>query len=368
LGRQANAASALGRLIHGGQADPAQPFQQALHDGQVHAAADHGGVLRGEGAERAVGQGQPGWIGPGGIPLIIENSPGRGQQFRARRAVCGLAQGRVGQPAAMLPGGAAERVGHGLRLAARIGDPARHELPGQLVAPLGHGDGEFPGGTAVELGGASGAWPPAPGAPRELDLEQAIVHELVEVELGPVPRHARPQALSLQLALRRLWSDHVIWTREYVVAAIANAPDAQAVAGRLLANQEHIGSAVVPFYGEQAGEALTGLLKQHIMVAVELIEAAKAADQDKFADADRRWDANARDIAAFLSSANPHWPEHDVADLLSQHLKLTKDEATARLQQRWEDDIEAFDQIFTEILTVADVLSAGIVKQFPDRF
>ena len=177
-----------------------------------------------------------------------------------------------------------------------------------------------------------------------------------------------PQALSLQLALRRLWSDHVIWTREYVVAAIADAPDAQAVAGRLLANQEHIGSAVVPFYGEQAGQALTGLLKQHIMVAVELIEAAKAADQDKFADADRRWDANARDIAAFLSSANPHWPEHDVADLLSQHLKLTKDEATARLEQRWEDDIEAFDQIFTEILTVADVLSAGIVKQFPDRF
>ena len=182
----------------------------------------------------------------------------------------------------------------------------------------------------------------------------------------PVP--ASPEALSLQLALRRLWADHVIWTREYVVAAIANSPDAQAVAGRLLANQEHIGSAIVPFYGEQAGQALTGLLRQHIMVAVELIEAAKTGTQDKFADADRRWDQNARDIASFLSSANPNWPERDVVDLLSQHLKLTKDEATARLQQRWEDDIEAFDQIFTEILTVSDVLSTGIVKQFPDRF
>ena len=182
----------------------------------------------------------------------------------------------------------------------------------------------------------------------------------------PVP--ASPEALSLQLALRRLWADHVIWTREYVVAAIANSPDTQAVAGRLLANQEHIGSAIVPFYGEQVGQALTGLLRQHIMVAVELIEAAKTGDEDKFADADRRWDQNARDIASFLSSANPNWPEHDVVDLLSQHLKLTKDEATARLQQRWEDDIEAFDQIFTEILTVSDVLSTGIVKQFPDRF
>jgi hypothetical protein len=174
--------------------------------------------------------------------------------------------------------------------------------------------------------------------------------------------------VSLQLALRRLWWDHVVWTREYIVAAVANAPDAQAVAGRLLANQEHIGSAIVPFYGEAAGEALTDLLKQHIMVAVELIEAAKTGDQEKFADADRRWDANAKDIASFLSSANPNWPEDDVVDLLSQHLKLTKDEATARLAQRWADDIDAFDQIVTEILTVSDVLAAGIIKQFPERF
>ncbi len=179
---------------------------------------------------------------------------------------------------------------------------------------------------------------------------------------------ATNEQMSLQLALRRLWSDHVIWTREYVVAAIANAPDASAVAGRLLANQEHIGSAIVPFYGEQAGQTLTDLLKQHILIAVDLIEAAKAGDADKFAAADRRWDDNAGNLAALLSSANPYWPERDVVDLLGQHLKLTKDEATARLERRWEDDIEAFDQIFTEILTVADVLYDGIVKQFPDRF
>jgi hypothetical protein len=176
------------------------------------------------------------------------------------------------------------------------------------------------------------------------------------------------EQISLRLALRRLWWDHVIWTREYVVAAIAGAPDAQAVAGRLLANQEHIGNAIVPFYGQAAGSALTDLLKQHIMVAVDLIEAAKSGNQEKFADADQRWDANARDIAAFLSGANPNWPEHDVVDLLSQHLKLTKDEATARLQQDWPADIDAFDQIVTEILTIADVLAAGIVKQFPERF
>jgi hypothetical protein len=177
-----------------------------------------------------------------------------------------------------------------------------------------------------------------------------------------------PQALSLQLALRRLWADHVIWTREYVVAAIADAPDAGAVAGRLLKNQEDIGNAVVPFYGEAAGSRLTELLKEHVMIAVDLIAAAKTGEQAKFANADAAWDRNAANIASFLAAANPNWPEKDVADLLGQHLALTKNEAVARLKGNWEDDIQAFDEIFTEILTVADVLAAGIVKQFPDRF
>ncbi len=177
-----------------------------------------------------------------------------------------------------------------------------------------------------------------------------------------------PSELSLKEGLRRLWSDHVIWTRDYVVAAIANSPDADTVATRLLKNQEDIGNAIVPFYGKEAGEGLTDLLKQHIMIAVELIEAAKGGDEEKFADADKKWDQNAAEIASFLSNANPNWPEKDVVDLLNQHLVLTKDEAVARLEQRWEDDIEAFDQIFTEILTVSDVLAAGIVKQFPEKF
>lgn len=34
----------------------------------------------------------------------------------------------------------------------------------------------------------------------------------------------KPAALSLRLGMHRLWTDHVIWTREYVVAAIAGTP------------------------------------------------------------------------------------------------------------------------------------------------
>jgi len=179
-----------------------------------------------------------------------------------------------------------------------------------------------------------------------------------------MPDHRTP----LRMGMRKLWADHVIWTREYIVAAVAGTPDAEAAAGRLLQNQVDIGNAIVPFYGAAAGTALTGLLKQHILIAVDLVSAAKAGDNARFQDADHRWSSNVEEIAGLLSGANPNWPKKDVLDLLNLHLKLTKGEAVARLQKDWAADVRAFDDIFTEINTVADTLTDGIVAQFPARF
>jgi hypothetical protein len=173
---------------------------------------------------------------------------------------------------------------------------------------------------------------------------------------------------SLKLAMRRLWSDHVIYTRCYIISAIAALQDAQATATRLLKNQEDIGNAIIPFYGKEAGNKLTELLQEHIKIAVELVAAAKTGDQQKFGEADKRWTENANQIAAFLSGANPNWPKKDVTDLLSLHLKITKEEAVARLTGKWEEDIQKFDEIYTEIMVLSDALSDGIVKQFPDKF
>lgn len=173
---------------------------------------------------------------------------------------------------------------------------------------------------------------------------------------------------SLRMALRRLWADHVIWTRQYIVAFAADMPDAGNAATRLLTNQEHLGNAIVPFYGQAAGTALADLLKRHILIAVDLLKAAKAGDDAEFGRQDELWSKNAGEIAALLAGANPYWPERDVLDLLSVHLKLTKDEAVARLTGKWDADVAAFDDIFTEINTVSDTLAEGIIAQFPDRF
>lgn len=172
----------------------------------------------------------------------------------------------------------------------------------------------------------------------------------------------------VRIALRKLWSDHVIWTRQYIVAAVGGTPDADEAAGRLLKNQEDIGAAIVPYYGQAGGDGLTKLLKEHILIAVDLIEAAKSGNDADFKKHDERWSANAAEIAKFLSGANPHWPEKDVLDLLSLHLQLTKGEVVARLQKDWAADVKAFDDIFNEIMVLADALYDGLAAQFPEKF
>ena len=99
-----------------------------------------------------------------------------------------------------------------------------------------------------------------------------------------------------------------------------------------------------------------------------LLRTWNAGDDAAFARHDARWTANMREIASFLAGANPHWPVADVTDLLALHLRLTKDEAVARLGGDWAADVKAFDDIFTEILVVADTLHDGLVAQFPERF
>lgn len=176
------------------------------------------------------------------------------------------------------------------------------------------------------------------------------------------------QRCSLRTAMRKLWSDHVWWTRNYLIAAIANTPDLKATTERLLKNQEDIGTAIVPYYGKQAGEQLTKLLKEHILIAADVVAAAKAQKTAQLKDADAKWHVNADAIASFLSAANPYWPYDAIKDMMYEHLKLTTQEAVARLKQDWKADIETFEKVFDEIMMMSDSLTVGIVKQFPEKF
>jgi hypothetical protein len=169
--------------------------------------------------------------------------------------------------------------------------------------------------------------------------------------------------------MRRLWFEHVHWTRLAIVSFAAGLPDLQPTLNRLLRNQDDIGSAIAPYYGAKAGKRLSSLLRAHILGAVDVLEAAKTGNPTGLARAQRRWNANSDSIAAFLSSANPeHWPPSVLRSMLRAHLAVTTKEAVARLEGRWAADIKAAGEVERQMLHMADALSAGIVAQFPDRF
>lgn len=182
-------------------------------------------------------------------------------------------------------------------------------------------------------------------------------------------QHQHTSADSLHDTMRSLWEDHVVWTRLYILSAIADSPDKDATTQRLLQNQDDIGNAIAPYYGEGAGAQLAELLREHILGAAALLDAAQSGDQTAVDTASAAWYANADEIAAFLNALNPdQWPVDALKSQMKMHLDMTLAEVTDHLNGDYAADVADFDRIRTHILNLADLLSQGIEAQFPDQF
>ena len=184
-----------------------------------------------------------------------------------------------------------------------------------------------------------------------------------------VEARAKTDAQTFHDAMRKLWEDHITWTRFVIVGTFEDAPDLSLSTQRLLQNHVDIGNAIKPFYGEEAGNQLTALLTDHILIAAEILQAAKTGDTAALTDARERWYANADDIAEFLNAANPeNWPLEEMSAMMREHLDLTLQEAVTYLNGDYAGSIAAYDQIHNQALEMADMLSEGIIRQFPKKF
>src|SRR4030095_827687 len=172
----------------------------------------------------------------------------------------------------------------------------------------------------------------------------------------------------LRTAMRKLWEDHVTWTRNVIFCIMDGLPGTDQAVTRLLKNQDDIGNAVKTYYGDDAGKKLSELLRVHITTAADLLKAAKSDNNAAFDDANKKWIANADEISDFLSKANPNWALEDMKMMMHDHLKLTTNEAVARKKKDYDADVKAYEQVHDEILKMSDMLTDGVVKQFPDKF
>ena len=174
--------------------------------------------------------------------------------------------------------------------------------------------------------------------------------------------------VGLLLQMRVLWEEHVVWTRMLIISIAGNLSDTQPVTERLLRNYDDMEEAFLPYYGEEAAKEYGGLVEDHLLIAADLVKAAKAGNSTAVADATMQWYQNADNISIFLNETNPSWGLNETKAMWYNHLNLTKQEAVARLNKNYTADIDLFDTIRRQAAGMAGDQTQGIVEQFPDKF
>jgi hypothetical protein len=175
-------------------------------------------------------------------------------------------------------------------------------------------------------------------------------------------------AYELSNKIRELWEQHTVWTRSTIYSLVFELPDLAFVTDRLLQNPDDFGNLFSEYYGDRIGIQLRDLLRDHLVIAADLVKASKAGDTKAAAEIERKWYANGDEITAFLSSINPYWSEDEWKSMFRTHLGLVKAEAVNLLTKNYEDESSVYDELERQALDMADLMLHGIVMQFPQRF
>lgn len=163
---------------------------------------------------------------------------------------------------------------------------------------------------------------------------------------------------------RELWEEHIMWTRSFIISTVSELDDLEYVTHRLLRNPTDFANVFRLYYGDEIAKEFEKLFTEHLTIAANLVNHAKAGDTEA-ANQDRSdWYKNADEIISFLASINPYWSMKKFQSLFYHHLKMTEDEAVYRLTGKYAQDIINYDIIQSEALKMADIMSYGILEQF----
>ena len=173
---------------------------------------------------------------------------------------------------------------------------------------------------------------------------------------------------SFEARMYRLWTDYAVWSRQYMIAAVDERPELTESAARWLRTADDLGAAFGEFYARAPARRIAKLLKQHVTVAIDLIEAARLGDKLRFMDIDDVWANNGHDFVDELCVRNNSWDREELRALWDLMRELTTINTVARLELNFDKDVETFDELLTIALRFADLMVDGLVRQFADRF
>lgn len=173
----------------------------------------------------------------------------------------------------------------------------------------------------------------------------------------------QPKQVNLLCTIHRLWFEHVLWTRAFIMSTANNTGDLEFVTNRLLRNPVDFANVLKQLYDNQVAKKFETLFTDHLVIAAALVNAAKAGDTATYEEQRKKWYQNADDIAAFLGSINPYWSKNVWQAMMYEHLKITENEAVLILNQKYEESIVQYDEIQKQAKKMADEMAYGIIKQ-----
>jgi hypothetical protein len=172
-------------------------------------------------------------------------------------------------------------------------------------------------------------------------------------------------AQAVQLDMRRLWMDRAIWTRVFVIDALADLPDTQPATERLLQNQIDIATEFAPYVNVRVELDLNAQLQHDVTLATEVVESAKIGDERHLQEALDAWGLSAVALGGTLAEASQS--AADFQTFIQQEHDATYAQATDRLFQNWTTDVAQFDTAELHVTDVADAVSGGINAAFPNE-
>jgi hypothetical protein len=166
---------------------------------------------------------------------------------------------------------------------------------------------------------------------------------------------------------RTVWSDQVVWTRQYIAATGTDERSARVARNRLAMNGEAIGGMLTPYYGQTAGAGLTAMLRVQFGITAALAHADKSGDPEQKEELERRLHENSNAIARFLAGLNPYWSPTELESLLNRTfaLDLSARDVVVHKDGHLDRDEMARDGSLGEARELADVIADGITHQFP---
>ena len=170
--------------------------------------------------------------------------------------------------------------------------------------------------------------------------------------------------LALNNMFRKLWEQHIFWTRSFIISNVLGLKDLEFVTQRLLRNPKDFADVLKIYYGNYNATRFQKLLEDHLLIAADLVNSAKQGDSSAVAEIEKKWYKNADDIAMLLASLNPYWDAQQWKSLMYEHLKMVKQEAVDTITSQFKHSVESFDAMEDNALRMADFLTSGIIKQF----